>query len=39
MKKIAFIPGAFRPFGSHHMKMVEHYSKMCDEVIIIVSNP
>lgn len=39
MKKIAFVPGAFRPFGDHHMKMVKHYSDMCDEVVIVVSNP
>lgn len=36
---IAFIPGAFRPFGDHHMRMVRHYSGMCDEVVILVSNP
>lgn len=38
-RKIAFIPGAFRPFGDHHMKMAKHYSDMCDEVILVVSNP
>ena len=36
---IAFVPGAFRPFGDHHMRMVRHYSDMCDEVVILVSNP
>lgn len=38
-RKIAFIPGAFRPFGAHHMKMVQHYAKDCDDVVIVVSNP
>ena len=39
INKIAFIPGAFRPFGNHHMKMAKHYSDMCDEVVLVVSNP
>ena len=39
MKKIAFVPGAFRPFGDHHMKMAKYYSDMCDEVVLVVSNP
>jgi len=39
VRKIAFVPGAFRPFGDHHMRMVKHYSDMCDEVVIVISNP
>ena len=38
-KVIAFVPGAFRPFGAHHMKLVEHYADMCDEVVVVISNP
>ena len=38
-RKIAFVPGAFRPFGDHHMRMVKHYSDMCDEVVLVVSSP
>ena len=38
-KVIAFVPGAFRPFGAHHMKLVEHYADMCDEVVLVISNP
>ena len=38
-EKIAFIPGAFRPFGDHHLKMVKHYSDLCDKVVLVVSNP
>ena len=36
---IAFIPGAFRPFGQHHMSMIDQYAKKCDKVVIIISNP
>lgn len=39
LKKIAFVPGAFRPFGDHHMKLVKHYADMCDEVVVVVSSP
>lgn len=35
-KTIAFIPGAFRPFGDHHMEMVRYYADTCDEVVVVV---
>ena len=37
-QRIAFIPGAFRPFGDHHMKMVKNYADTCDKVVIVISN-
>lgn len=38
-KTIAFIPGSFRPFGEHHLRMVKHYADICDEVNLVISSP
>ena len=36
--KIAIIPGSFKPPHKGHLQMFEHYSAICDEVYVIVSN-
>ena len=36
-RKIAVVPGAFKPPHRGHLEMVEHYADMVDEVIIMVS--
>lgn len=38
-KTIAIVPGSFKPPHRGHLDMVKQYSKVADEVIIIVSNP
>jgi len=36
-KKIAIIPGSFKPPHKEHLRMFEHYSKECDKVYVLVS--
>jgi len=36
-RRIAIIPGAFKPPHRGHLEMVEHYAKISDEVIIMIS--
>jgi cytidyltransferase-like protein len=37
-KKVALIPGSFKPPHRGHLAMFEHYSSICDEVYVVVSN-
>jgi len=39
VKTIAIVPGSFRIATAGHLDMVTKYSKMADEVIVIISNP
>ena len=39
MKRVAIIPGSFRPPTDGHFKMIRHYSGSCDAVAVIISNP
>ena len=36
-KTIAIVPGSFRPPHKGHLALIEHYSKIADEVIVAVS--
>ena len=36
-KKIAIIPGGFKPPHKGHMEMVKHYSDMADQVVVLIS--
>ena len=36
-KTIALVPGAFKPPHRGHLDMVKHYSKLADEVVVLVS--
>ena len=36
-KTIALVPGAFKPPHRGHLEMVKYYSKLADEVIILIS--
>ena len=36
-KTVAIIPGSFRPPHKGHLALIEHYSKLADEVIVAVS--
>lgn len=36
---VAVIPGAFKPPHLGHVKMAEHYSKLADKVIVVISTP
>lgn len=38
-KIIAVVPGAFKPPHAAHCGMVEEYSKIADEVVVIISDP
>lgn len=38
-KKVAIIPGSFKPPHIGHLQLVEQYSKMADEVVVIISSP
>ena len=38
-KKIAIIPGAFKPPHKGHLDMVEKYARVADEVIVLISRP
>lgn len=38
-KKIAVVPGAFKPPHRGHLGMVEQYASEADEVVVLVSNP
>lgn len=39
MKRVAIIPGSFRPPTDGHFKMIRHYAGSCDAVAVIISNP
>jgi len=36
-RKVAIVPGAFKPPHRGHLEMVEHYADLADEVVIMVS--
>lgn len=36
-KTVAIVPGSFRPPHKGHLALIEHYSKIADEVIVAVS--
>lgn len=38
-KTIAIIAGSYKPPTAGHLYMVEHYSKIADDVIVLISNP
>jgi cytidyltransferase-like protein len=38
-KKVAVVPGAFKPPHKGHLDMVRKYANMADEVIVIISKP
>ena len=38
-KKVAVVPGAFKPPHKGHLDMVQKYSSMADEVVVIISKP
>ena len=38
-KTIAIVPGAFKPPHNGHLAMVREYSKIADEVIVLISKP
>ena len=38
-KKIAIVPGAFKPPHLGHLGMVKTYSSMADEVVVLISSP
>ena len=38
-RTIAIVPGAFKPPHLGHVDMVRQYSKMADEVVVLVSSP
>ncbi len=38
-KTIAIVPGAFKPPHNGHLAMVREYSKVADEVIVLISKP
>ena len=35
----ALVPGSFRPPGKHHWYMIEEYSKLAEQVSVIISDP
>lgn len=37
-KKVALIPGAFKPPHKGHLAMFEHYARVCDEVLVVCSS-
>ena len=39
MKRVAIVPGAFRPPTDNHLKMIGRYSGECDAVAVLVSDP
>lgn len=36
-RKVAVVPGAFKPPHRGHLEMIEHYADLADEVVIMVS--
>ncbi len=36
-RRVAIVPGAFKPPHRGHLEMVEHYADLADEVVILVS--
>jgi len=38
-KKVAVVPGAFKPPHNGHLDMVRKYANMADEVVVIISKP
>lgn len=36
-RKVAVVPGAFKPPHKGHLEMVEHYADLADEVVVMVS--
>ena len=38
-RTLAIVPGAFKPPHLGHLSMVKQYSKMADEVVVLISSP
>ena len=38
-KKVAVVPGAYKPPHKGHLDMVRKYAKMADDVVVIISKP